>query len=45
MDLYEEIVTEEQRNKEISYAEVSSYLLHASFLSLYFPFIKNWSAV
>lgn len=36
MDLYEEIVTEEQRNRESSYAEVSSCLLHTSFFSLDF---------
>lgn len=31
MDLYEEIVTEEQRSREASYTEVSCHVLHASF--------------
>lgn len=33
MDLYEEIVTEEQQSRESTYSEVSHCVLQASFLS------------
>lgn len=33
MDLYEEIVTEEQQSRESTYSEVSDCVLHASSLS------------
>lgn len=33
MDLYEEIVTEEQQSRDSTYSEVSHHVLHVSFLS------------
>lgn len=40
MDLYEEIVTEEQQSRESTHSEVSNCVLHFSF-SLYGPVITG----